>query len=69
VKQLALYATFFAVITACSAQTNVQQAENLATCLSGRYPSLCHKAWLSPTDQQKAGNGGAQGESQDMLIG
>jgi hypothetical protein len=36
------------------AQTDVQRAQNLATCLGGRFPSLCHKAWLSPDEQRKA---------------
>ena len=36
------------------AQTNLERSENLATCLSGRYPSLCKKHWLSPGESKKA---------------
>jgi hypothetical protein len=35
-------------------QTDLQRAENLATCLSGRFPSLCRTEWLSTADRQKA---------------
>ena len=50
---MALCATCFSLIAACCAQTDLEKAKNLATCLDGRYPTLCHKSWLSPTDQQK----------------
>lgn len=36
-----------------SAQTDLQKAQNLATCLAGRYPALCRHAWLSPEDGEK----------------
>ncbi len=35
-------------------QTDLQRAQNLVTCLEGRFPSLCHTEWLSPADRQKA---------------
>jgi hypothetical protein len=35
------------------AQTDLQRAENLATCLRGRYPALCKKAWLSAAELRK----------------
>jgi hypothetical protein len=34
-------------------QTDLQRAQNLATCLGGRYPALCKKGWLSPEERQK----------------
>lgn len=36
-----------------AAQTDLQRAQNLATCLSGRFPSLCHHGWLSGSDRVK----------------
>lgn len=36
------------------AQSDVDRAQNLATCLSGRYPSLCKKHWLSIEETRKA---------------
>lgn len=38
-------------VAVCSAQTDLQRAENLVTCLGGKYSSLCKRAWL--TDEQK----------------
>ena len=35
------------------AQTDLQRAENLATCLSGRYPRLCKRQWLTPEELTK----------------
>lgn len=35
------------------AQTDLRKAQNLATCLRGRYPNLCQHAWLTPDDQSK----------------
>lgn len=35
------------------AQTDLQKAQNLATCLAGRYPALCRPAWLSPEEREK----------------
>lgn len=36
-----------------SAQTDLQKAQNLATCLAGRYPSLCRHTWLSQEEREK----------------
>ncbi len=36
-----------------AAQTDLQKAQNLATCLSGRFPSLCHHGWLSASERAK----------------
>lgn len=35
------------------AQSDQQRAQNLATCLGGRYPVLCKHEWLSPDDRAK----------------
>lgn len=35
------------------AQTDLQKAQNLVTCLGGRYPILCKHGWLSPEDRAK----------------
>ncbi len=35
------------------AQSDLQKAQNLATCLAGRYPTLCRHAWLTPDEQGK----------------
>jgi hypothetical protein len=35
-------------------QTDLQRAQNLATCLDGKFPSLCRKDWLSPDNRRKA---------------
>lgn len=44
-------ASLLAVSLAASAQTDLQKAQNLATCLAGRYPALCRHAWLSPGER------------------
>lgn len=31
-------------------QTDAQRAQNLATCLTGKYPSLCKRQWLTPEE-------------------
>ena len=36
-----------------ASQSDLQKAQNLATCLEGRYPRLCHKDWLNPDERQK----------------
>lgn len=35
------------------AQTDLQKAQNLATCLAGRYPNLCRRQWLSTEELEK----------------
>ena len=35
------------------AQTDLQKAQNLATCLAGRYPNLCKRQWLSTEEIEK----------------
>lgn len=51
-------ALIFAVILAAlasppvPAQTDFERSQNLTRCLSGRYPNLCKKHWLS-TDESK----------------
>ena len=35
------------------AQTDFEKAQNLATCLSGRYPVLCKRQWLTPEELKK----------------
>ncbi len=35
------------------AQTDLQRAQNLATCLAGRYPNLCKRQWLSADELGK----------------
>ena len=37
-----------------SAQTDLQRAQNLATCLTGRYPLLCKREWLTAEEARKA---------------
>ena len=49
---------FTAVLSALAsqpvtAQTDFERAQNLSTCLSGRYPSLCKKHWLNPEESKK----------------
>jgi hypothetical protein len=36
------------------AQTDLQKAQNLSTCLSGKYLNLCKHAWLTPAEREKA---------------
>jgi hypothetical protein len=36
------------------AQSEQQRAQNLATCLAGRYPSLCKHQWLTADERSKA---------------
>lgn len=35
------------------AQTDLQRAQNLATCLTGTYPTLCKRQWLTTEDLRK----------------
>jgi hypothetical protein len=42
------------VPTFAMAQTDLEQSKNLTTCLSGRYPSLCKKQWLTSEEARKA---------------
>ena len=35
-------------------QTNLQRAQNLATCLTGKFPSLCKREWLTTEELRKA---------------
>ena len=49
---LALGALFLATPTVL-AQTDLQRAQNLATCLAGRYSSLCKRDRLSADDRAK----------------
>lgn len=35
------------------AQSDLDKAKNLATCLAGKYPSLCKRAWLTDQERQK----------------
>lgn len=34
-------------------QTDLQRAQNLATCLAGKYPSLCKRQWLTTEELRK----------------
>jgi len=45
-------ATILFAWTPLSAQSDLQKAQNLATCLAGRYPSLCRHEWLTPEERQ-----------------
>lgn len=36
-----------------TAQSDFERAQNLTKCLSGRYPALCKKHWLSQDEAQK----------------
>lgn len=52
---------FFALLLLCvpthavRAQTDLQKAQNLVTCLGGRNPSLCKHGWLSPDERANVG--------------
>jgi hypothetical protein len=35
------------------AQTDLRKAQNLSTCLSGKYPSLCRHEWLTQEEKKK----------------
>jgi len=52
--QLAVLLSTALAMTVTSAQTDLQRAQNLVTCLSGNYPSLCKQAWLSTDERAKA---------------
>jgi hypothetical protein len=59
-QQSVLGATFICVtllaipVNKSFAQTDMQRAQNLVTCLNGQYPSLCKRQWLSNEEQKKA---------------
>jgi hypothetical protein len=48
---IALVALFAAGRT--EAQTDLERAQNLTTCLGGRYPILCKRGWLSADESRK----------------
>lgn len=41
------------VNTDIHAQSDLQKAQNLVTCLAGRYPTLCRHAWLNSDERSK----------------
>lgn len=54
--RLLMIATFHFLIFAAPealAQSDLQQAQNLSTCLAGRYPILCKRQWLSADEVRK----------------
>lgn len=52
-----LFVTLVALVsflaTTSFAQSDLDQARNLATCLEGKYSSLCKRSWLNPQELQK----------------
>ena len=51
---LILVATLAAIASPLvAAQSDFERAQNLTTCLSGRYPALCKKPWLSADESKK----------------
>lgn len=53
----ALFVTLVALVgflaTGSFAQSDLDRAKNLATCLEGKYSSLCKRRWLTPQELQK----------------
>ncbi|MHB1271916.1 MAG: hypothetical protein ACYCZD_03955 [Rhodanobacter sp.] len=47
-----VFVTLFTTSSA-SAQTDLEKAQNLATCLEGRYPALCKRQWLTSEELRK----------------
>jgi hypothetical protein len=47
-----VFITFFIAVPV-AAQTDIQKVRNLATCLGGRYPTLCNKGWLNAEESKK----------------
>lgn len=43
-----------AITPTAFAQTDLQRAQNLVTCLGGSYPTLCKRDWLSTDDRARA---------------
>ena len=52
-RNLALVCLAAVNIEAAFAQSDQQRAQNLATCLGGRYPTLCKHEWLSADERSK----------------
>jgi hypothetical protein len=54
----ALFVTLVALVGFVAApsfaQSDLDRAKNLATCLEGKYSSLCRRNWLTPEEMQKA---------------
>jgi hypothetical protein len=51
------------------AQTDLQKAQNLTTCLTGRYPSLCRRDWLTSDERTKVEVAEQQQNLQTCLSG
>lgn len=52
-RNIAITVLAAASFSVALAQTDQQRAQNLATCLGGRYPTLCKQGWLSPDERSK----------------
>ena len=52
-RTLAILILAFASAPHAMAQNDLQRAQNLVTCLGGRYPALCKKVWLSQEERAK----------------
>ena len=52
-RSLAITVLAIANFSVAVAQTDQQRAQNLATCLGGRYPTLCKHGWLTADERSK----------------
>jgi hypothetical protein len=66
-----IFAVVFALVVPllAAAQTDFDKAQNLATCLSGRYPTLCKKHWLSSEELKKTEDAERQENLKTCLTG
>jgi len=51
------------------AQTDLQRAQNLATCFAGRYPNLCKRQWLSADEVRKVESAERRENLKTCLVG
>lgn len=52
-RTLAIVGSAAITLSAAFAQSDQQRAQNLATCLGGRYPILCKHEWLSSVERPR----------------
>jgi hypothetical protein len=68
-RYFTLAALAFSFFSIAMAQSDQQKAQNLATCLVGRYPTLCKQGWLSADERQKVEQAERRENLQTCLTG
>ena len=68
-RNFALAVLAASVFSIALAQSDQQRTQNLATCLMGRYPTLCKQGWLTADERQKVEQAERRENLQTCLTG